>query len=238
MTLLRRFDSAFTDAADLPLFIPSLPVAGIYRRYLATDSDAAVGTAVTSLANRGSASGAATASPAVAPTKRAAGGVTYLEFDGTNDLIAAPTDAALGAGAVTAYGVARFRALPATGHIWPIVSLSALGAQNYGIVTQNNGKAGIYRETAVAVLNSPLPGTDWHVFVGVFNGATSVVRMDGTESGAVTTGTGTMGALGVGPGLSSRPQVDVAEFGMFDRALDATERSNLVAALQAQYGLA
>ncbi|QCR43423.1 hypothetical protein C1N91_07550 [Curtobacterium sp. SGAir0471] len=76
------------------------------------------------------------------------------------------------------------------------------------------------------------------MFVAVFNGTSSVIRMDDAEvNGSV--GTGAPGRMEIGRNTNSSgfAQVDIAEVGSFARALTAAERAELVSNLRGLYSL-
>jgi hypothetical protein len=139
------------------------------------------------------------------------------------------SDAAIGAGPFTIYGVARFRGVPTTGN-WPVV------AGNFG------GQAALSVSPTPALLafrytfliaDALVPGTTWHTFVAVFDGASTVIRMDNQAEKTGTTGTAAPARVEVGRNTNSSGfvQIDLPEWGAYNRALTATERAELVTAL-------
>jgi hypothetical protein len=78
-----------------------------------------------------------------------------------------------------------------------------------------------------------VPGTTWHTFVAVFDGASTVIRMDNQAEKTGTTGTAAPARVEVGRNTNSSGfvQIDLPEWGAYNRALTATERAELVTAL-------
>lgn len=234
MTTRRTLDTTFADVSDLPLYLPDLPagVPAALRRYTAISAPASVGGPVASIANLGSAPGAlVSASGGQSPTLREATR-RYLEFDGTDDMMqAAASDAAIGTGPVTYYAVARFRASPAAANFWNVVAGGT--TDNTSILFNTAGNVTAYRGTSYSGAQHT-PGTAWHVFLGVFNGSSSVLRMDAAE----TTGTvGTTVPNTMVVGKATGVPIDIAEVGAFGSALDATTRTTLVNYLATLYAL-
>ncbi|MGP5219438.1 LamG-like jellyroll fold domain-containing protein [Arthrobacter rhombi] len=88
--------------------------------------------------------------------------------------------------------------------------------------------------------NSLATGSDdWVLVVGVCSGTSSVFSINGVESGAGTiTGPATSGdfeAFGANVTVSSSKPVEMAEFAVWDRVLNSSERSQVVAAMRAKY---
>lgn len=214
--------------------LPALTVPNVLRRYSAIPTTEAAGATVSVLTNFGSASGGMAAQSG-APTKRVSGR-PYLEFDGTDDWMrSAVSDASIGAGALTLYGVARFRGTPSSGN-WPVVA-NHFGGQT--ALSKAPGAALVAFRDSAFTAGSLVPGTDWHIFIVVFNGSSSVIRMDNVAEATGTLGTAAPALMEVGRNTNSAgfAQVDIAEFGSFGRALDATERAQLVTDLKAIYAL-
>ena len=237
MAMLRRtLSGVFQNASDLPLAVNSLPVSGASRRFVASVAPVANDQPVLALPNLGTRSGDLTAAnSSTAPLRKFASGRTYLQFDGTDDVLTcANSDAtAIGTGVFTTYVVGRYRSLPTSGHYWPIIDMQ--GGGGFGFTTQGANMM-MYRGSLFTTTTAT--DTNWHVFIGVFNGASSVFKRDnGTEQ------TGNPGAeaistlkLGSGPS-ATKPAIDIAEFGLFDRALDSTERAALASSLVSNYAI-
>jgi hypothetical protein len=105
----------------------------------------------------------------------------------------------------------------------------------------SNGKANLFSGAALATAGTTTM-TDPHVIECVFNGASSVVAIDGTE----TTGTTGSGAIGIGSGIRVGANQgataeffngDIAEIVCYAGAMDSTDRSAVRAALGAKYGI-
>jgi hypothetical protein len=79
--------------------------------------------------------------------------------------------------------------------------------------------------------------TGWHIFIGVFNGASSVFRVDGTEA-AGNAGANTMQQVRLFSGdNASFTKGSIREAALYNRALTGPERTALHAHLAAKYGL-
>lgn len=237
MTTRRVLSSSFTDPAGLPLYSAPFPVAGVMRRYAATSATGAVGADVASLTNQGSGTGAL-AAVGSGPTLREGGGRRYLEFDGAADLMtAAATDTAVGTGPITVYSVARFRTSPAPSNYYSLFRHS--GAGQIALNMDMAGALVAYRTSSFTGASPASPGTTWHVFVAVFNGASSVLRVDATETTGSIGNSAPGAGLTIGNGIAAQTHspIDVAEVGSFSAALDLTQRDTLVAYLQDLYNL-
>jgi hypothetical protein len=237
VTTRRVLDGIFQNADDLPVAIDALPVSGASRRFVAKYATVSAGQPVTTLATIGTRAGdLAAAGTSTAPVLRTSGGRTYLEFDGTDDeLICTSTDsAAIGAAPFTSYIVARMRAANTNGVYWPLVNHGG----GFGITTANTGAA-LYRGAVTA--DFATLDTNWHVFYGVFNGASSLAKRDAAAPVTGNAGTAAIVTLSLGTkaasGNATRPPLDIAEMGMFDRALTAAELASLSTQLMATYAI-
>lgn len=94
-----------------------------------------------------------------------------------------------------------------------------------------------YASFASATLITTAGGvnTNWHTLIAVFNGASSVLSIDGTEvSGA--TGSNTSGGTRLGRGSGSSTvfsTIDVQRVALLDHAADSTERAAILTAMAA-----
>lgn len=227
--------------SSLPLFLHGIPVSGFGRRFVAASRlDVAAGSPVPSVPDisvPGSANAAlAQATTAAQPTMRLhANGFRYLEFDGTDDTMDAGSLGASNAQPCSIAIVGRWRGAPASGS-WPIFATSTGGTGATSRVS--SGAIALYAGSTFSPGHAP--GTNWHVLISVFNGASSVSRMDSAEASG-NVGSGSMGTLmRVGPGASAGAYVplDVAEVVVWPgKALDPTERAAVHTALKGAYGL-
>jgi hypothetical protein len=238
MVMTRRvLDGFFENPGDLPLVVSGLPVTGVARRFVASSATNAVGTPVLNLPTRGSRAGdLAAVGASTAPILRNTGGRVYLEFDGVDDVLTCSTsDATIGTAPFTTYAVGRYRSAVPAGAYWPITDHGGAGGGGFGI-TANGGNMLLYRDglyvTPTAV------DTNWHVFIGVFNGVSSVFKRDLGANQTGNAGAAAITTLRIGSSPSAaKPAIDVAEQGMFDRALTATEMSDLAASLVSDYSI-
>lgn len=237
-TVQRRLPVVFTDPTDLPVFVPSLGVSGVLRRYVAAkagEAGVALNAEVSNLASIGSTATTVTASGTTRPLLISEGGRLLLRFDGTDDRMPSGSGDGIGTNPFTLYGVAKFRALPSSGFAGIIGYGSGTG---YQLGISNTGASTIYRGSTLT--GTTVTAGTWHVFVGVFDGASSTLRVDSTETGgSVGTGSMSSGVVNLAPvaGGASASAVDIAEAGIFARALNSTERATLAGNLAASYGL-
>lgn len=233
MTIRRTLDVVFSNPDGLERYVRPLTIPGLRRRYSVHSAGVPLESKVPSLDNQSGATGRLVAT-AGAPTLKEENGRRYLQFDGQDDTMQAVTsDASIGEGAYTVYGVGRIRAYPTVAN-WAIVS-AGTGVQGSVFVTTTRAVSG-YRGS---VLPSTIdPSNQWHVFMLVCNGTSSVLCVDGVEQSG-TLGVSAPGNLTLGldsdGGTTSR--VDIFEAGLFGRALTAAERTRVVSELRAEYGI-
>ncbi|WP_310889907.1 hypothetical protein [Clavibacter capsici] len=229
----------FENANDLPLAVDDQAVTGASRRFIANYAAVPIGSSVTSLRSVGNRIGdLAAPSAASAPTLRYANGRTYLEFDGVDDVLTCSVSdaAAIGVGAFTTYTVGRYRTANTNGAYWPLTNHHS-ESNNFGITSYNTGTL-MYRGTVSA--SAYTLDTNWHVFFGVFNGTSSLMKRDSATPVSVNPGGLTIGTLSLGGGAGStatKPPLDIAEMGMFDRALTVAELAALSSQLMATYNI-
>lgn len=223
--------------SDLPLFVADFPVLSklVHRYSVASLAAAAVGSAVASLPDlTGLSPSLAASAPANRPTLMAETGRRFIRFDGTDDALTAAGNGITGP--KTFAVVARFREDRSPAGNWPVLSLRTPGPNGALSLSTNGQIAGYSTKTTGSTF---VPGTGWHVFLMVFNGDSSVVRMDAAETTATTGDLPTSVVVGVGPNTGSGPNVplDVAEIMVWDQALKLSDRNAAVAALAKEYNL-
>lgn len=212
--------------------VPTTPA----NRYVASVTGATLNAPVASVPSVGGA-GALVATGSAMPLAKVDGTKQYLAFDGADDVLKVQ-------GATrpkTIVAVARYRGQPASGSNWPIVrGLVSAGGTLFMLQRASNGSMVIGNNTAlVTTLN---PGTAWHVFVAVLDGANSLLRMDDnaefTGNAGSTTGTLDMLELGGrGTTTGTFSQVDIAEVFTTSHVMTAQERADTVTRLRAVYGI-
>lgn len=230
-----RFTGALADT--LPQYVPPLPVAGATGRWEAdrirqdvdTDVTAWPGVDFGPILTTGGVGISATAPTLIVGT----GGTPSVQFDGVSD--------ALGVAQATpqpntVVAVAAVKAL--TGGITTIVSGGFDGvniAQVLGV--NSSGRARAYDGASLDLTAAGAIGTGLHVWLAVYNGASSVIRVDATEA------TGSAGTNNQGGNLnlatygSGFANVEIKSVIYYPFALDATQRSDIVTALRDRHGI-
>lgn len=244
--LIRRLPSPVTgpNAGLLTQYVEELPVAGVFRRYSAwTVKDLAGLPADTVPDLSGQAATLAAVSGATPAYVQVEGGVPHLELNNgrTTDRMIAPAQALPANSPFTLYSVCRFPvALSTVGQRWAVVAMTT--GMNPSMQVYSTGRqASLYRG---ATLDSALvvPVGQWLIMVGVFNGASSVIRVDGNEATGTTTldNAGVNGQFNIGQtgGTAGPPhRIDIRETGAIQGALSLSDRAALVASLRGIYSL-
>lgn len=220
------------NALTLPIVLADLPVAGATRRFVAKAVNQAVGTTVATWADiAGSGTTLSTAS-STAPNLATVGGIRSVQFNGTSDGLQQNVSMAQGHSLVL---VSNIVAPVTTGTTTPSGSFTSAGVDSAQFQTSNSD---LYVNAGNSMkVGTGLNVTDWRVIVISFNGATTVVNVNGIEY------TGNTGALpravfslGFQRG-ASWSSMAVAEAALYSTALDAAQRASLVAQLRADYGI-
>lgn len=240
MAFLYTTDAAFTGPkiASLPLAVHDLPVSGYKRRYLAKNLQLANGATVSTWPDMVAGGAALDPVPTygAAPTAATVSGIPAVTFNGTTQGL--KTSAVMNQ-PHTLVIVAKLQDTGVTG--LRIIAGGQNGsdpaAENAVLGTSGTAPNKILYLQGGSTINGPAADQSWHVFIGVFNGASSVLAVDGTEVTG-NTGTARRDILTLGyhrTGLWTN--VAVTEVALYDKALTAGERTSTVNALRAQYGI-
>lgn len=245
----RRFPASAASAFDLSLFAASIG-SSIEWWF---DADAAyitLATGVSQWADRsGNANHAAQATgaaqPAYSASVAALNNKPAVNFDGTDDVLARAT---FTQGACTQPNTIFLVAAPddtgtalASGQL--MVDGGSAGTARHVIdITASAATTSVSDLFAgAALISSPaFTSTGGHVFEGVFNGASSIVSVDGARSTATGAGGAqNMNGITIGNRFATSFYFDghIAEMFMLSGALDATQRATVRAWLASKYGL-
>lgn len=203
---------------DKPGSVPA-PTPVVAQRWLASDLMAADGVAVASWpANVGGV--ALTGSGSAQPVMATVGGKRYVRFDGVDDMLSGATGITQ---ASTIIIRAKVRAAPVGK--WHGLAWSQVSPGITMVVTDDK------RARISATLGLPGPANQAPVdaaenYVGVFNGASSRVRVGNNAATTGDVGAGGMSTMRVGYAFNSVAQyaeIDVAEILVYNRALSTSE---------------
>jgi hypothetical protein len=167
----------------------------------------------------------------VQPTIVAESGVKHVHFDGVDDIVPDATFS----GAQPHTRVIRFR-----WHTLPVAGRTVLGStgtgtagNTFGIVSAANNYT-INAGTPLVAAPTIAPSTAWKTAIVVFNGATSILSIDGVET-AGAAGANTGGGLRISAGSGTTPTtfaaIDVRAVAIIPRAADSTERAAILSQL-------
>lgn len=165
-------------------------------------------------------------------------GLPVVRFDGIDERLIRDTIATTSGLPVTMFVVARSTATTFP-NIREMVSCDPDGSSDrsceVAIDTDGHFVAGSASGTN---LQGPTADTDWHVIEAVFDGADSLIAVDGGTPAEGDAGGGTFdGVLHVGKRFDDGHEGDIAEIGAVSRRLTATERAAKRAELQDKWGL-
>ncbi|TVU61561.1 LamG domain-containing protein [Paenarthrobacter nitroguajacolicus] len=240
MAFLYTTEAAFTGPkiTSLPLAVHDLPVSGYKRRYLAKNLQLTDGAAVNAWPDMVAGGAALETVPTygAAPTAATVGTIKAVSFNGTTQGL--KTSAVMNQ-PHTLVIVAKLQDSGVTGI--RIIAGGRLGSdtavENAVLGTSGTAPSKILFLEGGSTVNGPAADQAWHVFIGVFNGASSVLSVDGTEVSG-NTGTARRDILTLGYHRAGQwTNMAVAEVALYDKALSAGERTSTVNALRAQYGL-
>lgn len=219
-------------AATLPVLLHTLPVTGFLRRFAAKATGVALGATVSSW--KDSAGSGTTLVPVAssAPTLADNQGIRSVLFNGTNQ------------GLQQSVSMTNPHSLVLVSNV-VAPNTTATTTQSGSFVTAGvdagrvqTSLAGLYVNAGTGVqVGTGLNVTGWRVIVVSFNGASTVVNVNGTE---YTVSAGSLPravfTLGFERG-ASWSNVAVAEAILYNGALDSTQRAALVSGLRAEYGI-
>jgi hypothetical protein len=221
-----------TNADTLPIVVNDLPVAGAVRRFVAKAVNQAIGTTVSAWADiTGSGTSLVPASSA-APTLATVAGVRSVRFDGAtqglqqNVALTNPHSVVL---------VMNIVVPQTTGITTPSGSFITAGT-DLGQLQTSTTDLYVNAGTSLKV-GTGLNVTGWRVIIISFNGASTVVNINGVEyTGNAGTLPRAVFSLGFQRG-ASWSNMAVAEAILYQSALDATQRAALVTQLRTDHGI-
>lgn len=161
-------------------------------------------------------------------------GNAMLEFDGSDDVLTNTLGTNL-TQPNTYFLVYRFRTDPGANNRG-IYDDDTATEQNFGV----RGDNGNLRLNAGVDLNSGISAdTADHIHTGVFDGANSVIRQDGTELVTGDAGTGDLTGMFVGAqgDETSHSEVDIGEFLAYDAGLSTSDRDDVESYLSDKWGI-
>lgn len=218
-TVIRKLDTTFINPGSKPVYINPHDLHDPWRRYVAVNTVEADGEKVLAVPNLHPAPGEMYSSTASAPIKRITPTATYLEFDGINQvMLNRNSDAtAIGTAGYTVYAVAQ---IPAGATTRGIISA---GAGSNGTLSINaDRKLQAWRSSLL--LSNLTVDDGWHLFVGVYNGASSRLLMDGVWFDG-TLGTQAPGIMEVGRANTTFSRINIAEWGSYAYAMNSAEQT-------------
>lgn len=162
--------------------------------------------------------------------RRAANGAPRVEFNGTTDTLGQSLTRAQ---PHTVFAVARTRTTSNPSNLVPAIVGHGAASTPRNVLGFANGKPRLYAGTALDMTERTWD-TNFHVFLGVFNGATSVMSYDGYELTG-NAGTEATSALSLALWDATSWQVDIQAVGFAPVALSAARRSAVVSRLTADW---
>lgn len=161
-------------------------------------------------------------------TAGAVNGFPALTFDGTRNMTSSLTEAFVKP--MTVFMVARYTALVANQYFIDGGVLNTLVFQNF---------AGNFRTYAGSLIDAGAQTLNtWHVMYGVFNGASSVASLNGTEVAGDAGSAGNTGFnLGSSAGGGNKMTGDIAEVLVYGDAKNASDRATIRRYLGSRYGI-
>lgn len=208
---------------------PTIDTTNLVARFAARALNLSAGSAVTSWpVLEGSASGGFTI--AGAPTFRKSGSIEYVETDGVDDalsFVSARTQP------FTTVIVARTFSLTS--------GLTMFGSTSGSTALSTIGiTSGNFTAFAGSNLTGPAADYGWHVFSVVYNGSSTVFRIDGVQVAAGTNGTNTSAGIrhGANSTLATFFRIGVCESIHYTGSKDSTFLGILEADLMSAYGIA
>lgn len=241
MTVATRNDAALTaPALGVPRAVPRWPVSGYTHRWAPKTLNQPIGAYVNNLPNL------------IAPA---------YPFDAGTDSVASRPVLALPTSKIQSVNAAagkRLRILPLAATIpqpftlvhvaklttagASVISASVDAAYNLSNIARIGSTASAFEMDAGAtLLHTVALDANWHVFISVFNGASSVFSIDGNE----VTGNAGTNAFGVNLHIHQLPVVgggstypgQTADIGVYAGALTAAQRATLNGWLRTEYGI-
>lgn len=225
-------ESDFTGpkAAGLPLLVHNLPVANPVRRFVAKGLGGGAGTVVDAWKDAAGSGTVMAPASSTAPVIGTSAGIRSVIFNGTSDGLSQNVSLTSPHTMVLVANIIK----PTTGNAAISGASVTTGADSAQLLTGVNEiylNAGANLRVGVG-LNS----TGWRVYVVTFNGANSVVNINGTEY------TGNPGALGraiftLGYQRASQfTNIAVAETALYSGAMTSGDRAATVTKLRSIYG--
>lgn len=229
-TLVQYTPNALTgDVSSLPRIPRTLSVAGAARRFSAFGLTDPVGSQVTAwpdLLGGGTSLVPLTSAPVIGQD---AGGLRYVRFNGTSDALSQAL-ARNQPHSVAILGRFRSLTLPGSGISTLVGGSNSTGAKRGNIYLDNTGWR--LNGGSAPAASAVAPDTAWHAFIAVFNGASSVLRIDNTEAaGNGGTENADVFALGGVVGSTWFGPIDIVEAIPFQRALSGSERATIASEL-------
>lgn len=219
-------------AAAFPVQLPALPVAGALRRFSAKATGVPVGATVATW--KDSAGSGTTLAPvsSTAPTLATVAGVRSVLFNGTNQGLQQSVSMTNPHSIVLVSNVVTPNTTATTTQSGSFVTSGVDAGRVQTSLT------GLYVNAGTgAQVGTGLNVTGWRVIVVSFNGASTVVNINGAE---YTVSAGILPravfTLGFERG-ASWSNVAIAEAALYNGALDSTQRAALVTGLRAEYGI-
>lgn len=159
-------------------------------------------------------------------------GLFYLDYDGTADLMAAVGPGALAQPNEAIFAV-FFDTLGFIRHIYDGIGASARNA----ILFQSDGTPQLYAG-AVVTAGAVISATTLYVIEGLFNGASSVMRINGTAGSTVNPGAQALDGIRIGGFDAGAAPFDGRWYGGLVRnaEFDATQRTNITNYMKAKCG--
>lgn len=238
MTVIRRLAAALTDAADLPLAVPSAGVSGSAYRWRAADLSGSDGDAIAAWSPAVGEIDLVQATAANKPLLKIENGVRMLRFDGTNDELT-PASTLVAGNLHTITLLTRVRAAQGSQHGILNTSTGAIqrGGGSPTATTNVNGGGTGATNTAVAV--DPTSTTIFHCMSFALGLDQSSVAVRSVTIGATTAavnGDAEPTTIRIGQGfLGTFGNIDVLEVITWPFALTTTQRAAVRTQMQAVY---
>lgn len=240
MTLILKSDQAMTNPGDAPVRPRGLPVPGAVARWIVSSLpvaptiarwESAISTGPVLIYPDGS---------NTAPTMGIVDGIRAARFNGTSSGLSAPL----------ALPQPHSLAMVVKTHVLDDTALRVLSgdqavaggvddnASVYAFGDASNGTRSIRINAGSGPATSITPTDEWGVIVVVFDGSSSVVRLNAAEQ-TVNAGTKPREGITFGHYRSGRDhaRMDLAEAAVYPFALTAAQRDATVAGLRASYGI-
>lgn len=219
------------NASTLPQIVTDLVVAGATRRFVAKSVNQAIGTTVPSWSDIAGSGTAIVPVSSTAPTLSTVGGIRSVLFNGTSDGLQQSVSMNQGHSLVLVANIVTPNTTGTTTLSGSYVTAGVDAARIQTSLTAMYANAG----TAMTIAGQNVTG--WRVIVASFNGASTVVNINGTEyTGNAGTLPRAVFTLGFERG-SLFANVAVAEAALYPTALGSSDRAALVNQLRSIYAI-